>query len=155
MKKIILAGLVAISALAITQQEASAWINSRFGVGLNWDLQTGGNSFLWGAWRNGQQPGPEAFGAGGAGPRFGAPFGNQPIQAPPPFGGGPMQPQFSPTPQYFGAPQGFAPMPQGAFDAQQFEAPFASQFSSPYQFANYPRPSTYYYPSTPYYYYGR
>jgi hypothetical protein len=61
MKKIVVAGLVAVSLLAIANQPASAWVNARFGVGLNWNLQSGANNWLWGAWRNGQIPGPDAF----------------------------------------------------------------------------------------------
>ena len=72
MKKIVFAGLLAISAMAIPQQQASAWVNSKFSVGLNWDMQSGGNNLLWGAWRNGQPPGPEAFGGGGG---YGGGFG--------------------------------------------------------------------------------
>ena len=47
MKKILAIGILAIIAIAFSQQQASAWVNSRFGVGLNWDWQTGGNNFLW------------------------------------------------------------------------------------------------------------
>jgi hypothetical protein len=140
MKKIVLAGLVALSVMAISQQQASAWVNSKFGVGLNWDVQSGGNQFLWGAWRNGQPPGPEGFGGGA--PRFNAPM-----------------PQHGYAPQGYPA-QGFAPMQQGfppqgqsPFDASTAEPPFAGGYASPYQFATYPRPVYYYYPNT--YYYGR
>jgi hypothetical protein len=140
MKKIVFAALVAVSVMALSHQQASAWVNSKFGVGLNWDLQSGGNNFLWGAWKNGQPPGPEAFGGGGA-PRF----------------SGPM-PQQGFAPQGYPA-QGFSPMPQGfppqsPFDASTSEPPFAGQYASPYQFATYQRPVYYYYPNT-YYYYGR
>ncbi len=154
MKKILVTGLVAISMLAIAQQQASAWVNSKFGIGLNWDLQSGGNQILWGAWRNGQPPGPEAFSGGPYQPTYRGPAGA------PAFGSAPM-------------PQGFSPMQQGSFDAQSFEppyanayqapsaapyqAPFAGGYQTPFQFANYPRPSnTYYYtPAPTYYYYGR
>ena len=127
MKKIVLAGLIAVCVIALSQQQASAWINSRFGVGLNWEAQSGGNNFGWGLWRNGQPPGPEAFGGSQGGSGFSAPFA-----AP--------------------APHSYAPMPQ-SYDAPA--APYAGQYASPYQFANYPRPVYYYYPTPSYYYYGR
>src|SRR5688572_8902277 len=80
MKKILAAGLIAISMIAMTQQQASAWVQSRFSVVLNWDWQGAGNSFFWGLWRSGQIPGPPD-GGGGYGPGFhggpampGAPF---------------------------------------------------------------------------------
>jgi hypothetical protein len=145
MKKIVFAGLVALSVMAISHQQASAWVNTKFGVGLNWEAQSGGNQFLWGAWRNGQPPGPEAFGGGYGTPRFNAQMPQQGF-APQ---GYPAQ-GFNPMPQGL-PPQGFAP--QSPFDASTAEPPFAGQYASPYQFANYPRPVYYYYPNT--YYYGR
>lgn len=134
MKKFVVAGVIAVGLLAVAQQNASAWVNSRFGVGLNWDYQAGGNTLLWGAWRNSQPPGPEYWNSGAYAPRYQGPMG----------GGFPPMPA--------PASQGFAPMPQGSSDANPFEAPYASQFASPYQFANYPRPSVYYYYPTPSYY---
>jgi hypothetical protein len=165
MKRILVAGMLAISIMAIAEQQASAWVNSKFGIGLNLDYQSGGNQILWGAWRNGQPPGPEAFNAGPYQPSYRGPV------APP----GP----------YFGG----APMPQGSFDAQTFEPPYAGTYQapatspyqppyagmyqapatspyqtpyaggyqSPFQFANYPRPVNYYYyyPAPTYYYYSR
>jgi hypothetical protein len=159
MKKIVFAGLVALSVMAISHQQASAWVNTKFGVGLNWEAQSGGNQFLWGAWRNGQPPGPEAFGGGGGygAPRFSGPMPQQgfaPQGYPAQGFGGPAQqgfpPQgFAPMPQGF-PPQGFAP--QSPFGASLAEPPFAGKYASPYQFANYPRPVYYYYPNA---YYGR
>jgi hypothetical protein len=139
MKKIVLAGLIAVSLVALSQQQASAWVNSRFGIGLNWERQSGGNNFGWGAWKNGQPPGPEAFGqAAQGGQGYGAPSPSY----------------YTPMPQS----HGFAPMQQGypaqgSFDASTFEPPVASQYQSPYQFANYPR-QVYYYPAPAYYYYS-
>src|SRR5262245_45826645 len=63
MKKLLIMGALAISALALSQQQASAWVNARFGVGLNWHWQSGGNSFGWGLFTGGQPPGPD-FGPG-------------------------------------------------------------------------------------------
>lgn len=149
MKKFVVGGLFAITMLAIPQQEASAWINSRFGIGLNWDWQSGGNQLLWGAWRNGQPPGPEAFNSGAYQPRYQGPMPGFMPQGPHGMAPQPFAPQQSFAPQPF-APQGFAP--QGFFEAQSIEPPFAGMYTSPYQLANYPRPM--YYPQT-YYYYGR
>ena len=36
MKKILAAGLLAICLIAVSHQQASAWVNARFGIGLNW-----------------------------------------------------------------------------------------------------------------------
>jgi hypothetical protein len=148
MKKIILAGLVAVSALALTQQQASAWTNSKFSVGLNWERQAGGNNFLWGAYRNGQPPGPEAFN----GPGY-APQAPMPYYGPQHHGYAPMTPAPAPN---------FAPPPVRTTTA---EPPHAG-FATPYQFATYSRPSQkaeatnsvpsttyYYYPYASYYYY--
>jgi hypothetical protein len=65
MKKILTAGLLALSAALITDQQASAWVNCKFGVGLNWNWQSGGNNLLWGAFRNGQPPCPDVAHPGG------------------------------------------------------------------------------------------
>jgi hypothetical protein len=123
MKKIALAGLIALSMVALSQQQASAWVNSKFGIGLNWERQSGGNNFGWGAYRNGQVPGPEAWGNG---PSYGAAYA------------APAHHSYAQMPQVYDVP------------AQ----PYAGQYASPYQFANYPRPVYYYYP-TPSYYYSR
>lgn len=128
MKKIVLAGLIAIAAVASSQQQASAWVNSRFSVGLNWGWQSGGNNALWGAWRNGQPPGPEAFG-GGFSPMHGIPS----------YG-------MTPMPQ--------APAQGTAYDYPMTQPQYTVPYATPYQFANYPRP-IYYYPAPSYYYYGR
>jgi len=84
MKKLLLGGIAALAVVVATERPASAWINSKFSVGLNWHWQSGGNNLLWGLFRNGQPPGPEAYGGGynGGHPGFNvAPF--------PYFGGGP------------------------------------------------------------------
>ncbi len=57
MKKIVAAGLLAVCAMLANQQEASAWINAKFSIGMNWEYQSGGNSFGWGLWQNGQPGG--------------------------------------------------------------------------------------------------
>jgi hypothetical protein len=65
MRKFSIAGLLALSALAGSQQPASAWVNARFGIGLDFSWQSGGNNLLWGLWSNGQVPGPWGNGLGG------------------------------------------------------------------------------------------
>jgi hypothetical protein len=155
MKKIVFAGLIAIGAMALAQQQASAWVNSKFGIGLNWERQAGGNNFLWGAYRNGQPPGPEAFN----GPGF-APAAPMPYYGPQHHGYAPMMPAPAPT---------FAPPPVKTATA---EPPYSGGYASPFQFATYARPvysqpeptyyypsyyypSYYYYPNTTYYYFDR
>src|SRR5438045_1197477 len=59
MKKLLMTGVLAVTALALSQQQASAWVNSRFSIGINYHYQSGGNQFLWGVFTNGQPPGPE------------------------------------------------------------------------------------------------
>jgi len=68
MKKLLTMGAMAVALLAVSQQQASAWKNMKFGCGLNWEWSSGGNCFGWGLWRNGQPPGPEGFGYPGHGP---------------------------------------------------------------------------------------
>ena len=55
-------GLLAFGLLALAQQPAAAWVNSKFSIGLNASCQSGNNSFFWGLYKNGQLPGPEAYG---------------------------------------------------------------------------------------------
>lgn len=59
MKKILTTGILALAVAALYAQTADAWINSKFGIGLNWNYQSGGNNLLWGAFRNGQPPAPD------------------------------------------------------------------------------------------------
>ena len=137
MKKIVLAGLFAIAVIAVTQQQASAWVNQRFGIGLNWHRQAGGNNFGWGLFRNGQTPGPEAFGG---------------VFAP----SGPVSPFFGNAPMPQAMPQAYAPqgyMPQTTYFPPTPAPSYAGQYASPYQFASQPRETYYYYPAPAYYFY--
>lgn len=72
MKRMMTAGILALSLCALAEQNASAWVNHKFGIGLNWNWQSGGNNFLWGLFRNGQPPGPGCD-AGGCPGGFGGP----------------------------------------------------------------------------------
>jgi len=67
MKKILVLGALALSTGLLSEQPASAWVNAKFGVGLNWSWQSGGNNFPWGLFRNGQPPGPDCTYANGGG----------------------------------------------------------------------------------------
>jgi hypothetical protein len=107
MKKVLATGLLAICLLALSQQQASAWINSRFGIGFNWDWSCGGNHCCWGAWHNGQPPAPTFYG-GYNGPNYPShsmapqPMFNVPAYALP---AQPYAPQFSPPYQYAAQPR--------------------------------------------------
>src|SRR5262249_44155088 len=82
MKRLLVAGALALMAVVAAASEAPAWINFKFGAGINWSWQSGGNNFLWGLFRNGQPPGPEGFGFPGPTPHYGPQefqyFGGQP-----------------------------------------------------------------------------
>lgn len=67
MRKFVLCGIVAVSLAMTTGQEAKAWVNWKFGVGLGWQWQSGGNNLLWGLARGAQVPGPEFYGFPGGG----------------------------------------------------------------------------------------
>jgi hypothetical protein len=71
MRKFVAMAAPALLLAACSQQEAWAWINAKFGVGLNWSYQSGGNNLAWGVFRNGQPPCPD--GPGYYGPGYGAP----------------------------------------------------------------------------------
>jgi len=118
MKKVLVSGLLAICVIALAQNQASAWINTRFGVGFDWSYQSGGNNCLWGAWRNGQPPGPEYFGSNqGHGHHHG---------------------------HYYSHSHHHAQMPIEMPMAQPAYAQPTMSYS-PYQHTNYPAPVYYYY----------
>jgi hypothetical protein len=72
-----------VAILALGLQQAHAWKNIRFGAGVNFECQSGGNSFGWGLCRSAQPPAPAR---GFAGPYYaGAPSGayvGAPVAAP-------------------------------------------------------------------------
>jgi len=70
MKKFAIIGMLALAATALPQQQASAWVNCKFGIGLNIGFSCGGNSWLWGAFRNGQPGEPDCTGHGCSGHGF-------------------------------------------------------------------------------------
>ena len=138
MKKLLSIGLLTACALAFSEHQAQAWVNAKFSVGLNWQLQSANNNTLWGLWKNGQVPGPEAFGQPGGGYM-------------PPGGGFPY---FSAGPQAYpqAMPQAFpaqtAP-PQTVMQQQAYYGMAQNYAYNPYQAVSY-QPSGYYYPN--YYY---
>jgi hypothetical protein len=153
-KHILIAGLLAIGAIAVSQQPASAWVNSRFSIGLNYENQSANNSILWGAWRNGQIPAPEMGGghyghppvAPYAAPRYGQHPAPMAYQNAIPSPGIPAAPQaMMYPPQYYPAYAGYYSTPYYGYT---YEMPY----SSPYQLANYSQ-TYYYYPAS--WYYGR
>lgn len=139
MKKLLVVGVLALSAVLLSRQDASAWVNTRFGIGLNWSYQSGGNNFLWGAFRNSQPPGPE-YGSVFPGPGYG-----------PAYHGHAYAPAVTPAPVY-ASPVDATPEPP--------YAPVGGQTwnynGSNYQTVTFPSPYAmpYYYPAS-YYYFGR
>src|ERR1019366_2944630 len=134
MKKLLSIGLLTVCAVALSERPAQAWVNSKFSIGLNWHVQSANNNVLWGLWKNGQVPGPEAFGGG-------APYGGAI-----PFGQNPGPGSF---PYLGNAPQGY---PQGMpAQAAPTQAPQQQAYygQNPYQAVSY-QPSNYYYPNTYY-----
>jgi hypothetical protein len=128
MKKVLVAGMLGLCLIAVSQQQASAWCNHRFSIGFNWERQSGNNNFFWGFFHNGQVPGPEIFHGG-----------------------------WSYPPVVVVAPQFYMPHAQGSFETPSYESAYTQpnmNYASPYQFATYSRP-VYYYPAPSYYYYGR
>ncbi len=76
MKQLLAIGCAAILIGLACSGPADAWTNSKFSIGLNWSCQSGNNSLLWGAWRNGQIP-EDGYGGGpgpGGPPPHGQPF---------------------------------------------------------------------------------
>jgi hypothetical protein len=83
MKKLLVLSILTVGSLMITERPADAWINAKFSIGMNWELQSANNTLLYGLWRNGQTECPQW--QGGAGfqgtaqpfPYFGAAPGQQ------------------------------------------------------------------------------
>jgi hypothetical protein len=76
MKKVTILSALAVAALALTCQDAFAWKQFKFGVGMNLEGSAGGNNLLWGLYKSQQPPSPGYGGfpggyPGQAGPGFG------------------------------------------------------------------------------------
>src|SRR5262249_44722016 len=67
MKKFLLTSVLALPFLAFAHQDASAWHQFKFGVGMNLEGSSGGNSFGWGLWKSQQPPAPGGYGPVGHG----------------------------------------------------------------------------------------
>jgi len=161
MKKILGLGLLAVC-LAMSERPASAWVNSKFGIGLNWNWQSGGNNFLWGLFRNGQPPGPGCDGpcgpgfggAGFGGPGYGpgCPGG----ACPGGMGGGGFFPGLPPAGAIYG-PQDFqffgrqpSAQPNNTAEVQQnqqYAQPTSYRATAYYPYQNYPYQAVNYYPA--------
>ena len=122
MKNVLTAGVLAIAVIAASQQQASAWINARIGVGVNFGWQSGDNCFGWcGLWQNGPYPGDSGHHHGHHGPY--------------------EPPVYLPY-IWVGHPHGHANVPAPSFETM---APFQ------YAYPSYPAPVYYYYPASYYY----
>ncbi len=138
MKKLLSIGLLTVCALALSTHQAHAWSNTKFSIGLNFHRQSASNNFLWGFYKNGQVPGPEAFSQpGGYGPMM------QPANAFPFLGNGPQSYPTAPPPQ--------AAQQQAYYGASPYYNPYQSVS---YQPSGYVDPSYYYPAYTPYFGYG-
>ena len=152
MKKLLSMGLLTVCALAVAEQRAQAWVNSKFSIGFNWQLQSANNSLLWGVFKNGQVPGPEAFGmpahpGHGHGGHFGPGGGYMPPAAQqyfPYFGGGPNYNQMAPAGYPHMQPGYQPPAPQSAPASSPVRGAPASY--NPYQNVSYQYPYSAYYP---------
>jgi hypothetical protein len=148
MKKILCLGLLTVCALAMSERPAHAWVNSKFSIGLNWHLQSGNNNVLWGAWKNGQVPGPDAYHGGPFqyGPPMSAPGMSQPSGVFPFFGHAPQETAPPPVAQgqtaYY--PQQYYPQQYGNYNPYQT----VSYQHNPYYYPNY------FYPTYQSYAYG-
>jgi len=155
MKKLLSTGLLTVCALAVTARPADAWVNSKFSIGLNWHVQSANNNVLWGAWKNGQVPGPEAFGQPGAPPPgFYGPGPGQPGPMP---GPGPYMPPVGSFPFFGNNPQAFPAetAPPAAFQGMNANYPMQQQYSyNPYQTVGYQPPYQNYYLPNYYQNYG-
>jgi hypothetical protein len=118
MKKLIALGACALLLTLSLEQPASAWLNLKFGAGVNWSWQAGGNNLLCGLYRCGQPPGYGACDPSclvkGCGQQCMQPQGMMPQQCPPPpwmmqqpfgqQGGAPMFPNMGCQQSNFGDP---------------------------------------------------
>lgn len=57
MKRLLVGCLLALTLLLGSWQQASAYFKSQFGVGLQWNIECGGNKFGWGLYNSSGLPG--------------------------------------------------------------------------------------------------
>ena len=148
MKKLLVLSILTIGSMILLERPADAWINAKFSAGINWELQSGNNTLLWGAWRNGESQCPEW--QGGAGYQGTA-------QSFPYFGAAPgMQPPAAYAQQPAAAPQQtsqFSTIPGWHNQGPYIPASYSpSQYAPNYYTPNYYAPGYY---NVPAYWYGR
>ncbi len=151
MKKILAIGMLAVGLMAVSHQQASAWVNTKFGIGMNFDWSSGGNTLLWGLIRDGQPGGmdPHArpcvlqqFQQQHQRPYYYAPQ-PQPAPVPAPAPGAPRSFDGPVAPGYGFQPQQFQASPFAPYGFQSYQP---TPYLAPGQFANYPMQSNYYFP---------
>ncbi len=141
MRKLFTMSVLALTLVLVSSQQASAWSNIKFGVGMNFHWQTGDNNLLWGVFRNGQIPGPGPYGpmyGGGHGGGDGFPMyyeqaatqnakpATTPTQAP----ANASQTSYNPNPYGYYQPVGYYPN-------SQYQVPMYTPNYYPYQVPSY------------------
>ncbi|MSQ95730.1 MAG: hypothetical protein EXR98_14410 [Gemmataceae bacterium] len=121
MKKFLAVGILAIGLIAMSQNQASAWVKWNIGVGANLGWSSGGNSLLWGAYRGAQPGEPDSYGH----------RGHQHHQG------------------FYQAPHYTPYALEQSYVQPTYAAPSVSY--APYQYATNPRPVYYYYSTPYYY----
>jgi hypothetical protein len=121
MKKFLAVGILALGLIAMSQNQASAWVKWNVGVGLNLGWSSGGNNLLWGAWQNGQVPGQEFY-----------------------------VPQYGHHHHHHGAVEAPYYTPY-ALDRSYVQPTYVAPSTTPYQTTTNPRPVYYYYSTPYYY----
>ncbi len=156
MKRFLFVGLLTACALAFSEHQAQAWVNAKFSIGLNWHVQSANNNVLWGLWKNGQVPGPEAFGQPGGGGPFTpgqmTPGGTFPFYGSAPGGVGPngIPVNYPQQRGYYPYAMPYAPQAQPQTQPQQQTPAVPTQTAenvfrtASYQNAGYYQPSNYY-----------
>ena len=148
MKRLVVAGVLALAVLTASQQQASAWCRCNMSFGFNWTIEGGGNSLLWGLYQS--SPGPCC---GSPGCVFGAvPFGaNWNCAAP-----GYAAPVYAGLPNY-GAPAPVQPKPTPTTTPQQPVSTSVNPVSyyAPASYGSYYPYNNYNSGQVPSYWYGR
>jgi hypothetical protein len=116
MNRLAFAAIASLAVVVSSSSPASAWVNSKFGIGLNWERQSGNNNFLWGMFRNGQVPDG---------------FGNGPMMPPPAYFYAPPTP---PCPNCQVPPHAMAPQTAPVIPAHYHPASYQPQAFPEYGF---------------------
>lgn len=125
MKKFLTLGVLALTLGVLSTEQASAWTNLKFGAGINFGYQAGGNNFGWGLFRNGQPPCPGECGGG--------------MPTPPPHAlqQGSLDNGFGATPQAAmpAQPQSYS-RPNYTVNYQQYQYPYNYNYGYNYGYNN-------------------